>query len=373
MQVGTTKPKVLLLGTRGIPAAHGGFETFVGYLAPFLVEQGWDVSVYCQEQGTDAIWEDDWNGVRRIHVSVKGAGTLGTIIFDWLSMRDALKREGALISFGYPTAIFAVLPRLARRFHAINMDGVEWKRSQFGFIGKSWLYLNERIACRLGNVLIADHPRIADHLATRAPRSKIETIAYGAEEVKNSDPAHLEQLGLEPDNFAVVIARPEPDNSIYEIVAAFSRKPLGKKLVVLGKFFPDENSYHKKILDVASSEVIFPGAIYDRNIVHALRQFARFYVHGHRVGGTNPSLVEALGAGSAILAHDNMFNAWVAGKSALWFEGEEDCAPLIVQLFEEDALVERLRENAREQFKSFTWPAVLSKYESVLKQADTRP
>lgn len=331
-----------------------------------MVQQGWPVSVYCQEQGDEAIWEDDWHGINRIHIPVSGSGTLSTIIFDWKSMRHAMKRDGVLLSFGYPTALFAILPRLAKRYHVINMDGVEWKRSQHGAIGKLWLYINERLACWFGNILIADHPRIADHLATRAPRSKIRTIAYGAEKVEGCDSKHLGPLGIKPDMYAVIIARPEPDNSILEIVSAFSRKIRNRHLVVLGNFQPEVNAYHKEIIEAASTEVIFPGAIYDKEIVQALREHARFYAHGHRVGGTNPSLVEALGAGNAILAHKNAFNAWVARNAAVWFRDEAECAELIEQLFKDADLIDKLRAGAREQFKDFTWTNVLAAYEDVL-------
>ncbi len=361
-----TKKSILLLGTRGIPASHGGFETFVERLAPYLAQQGWDVSVYCQEEGRGAIWEDSWHGVRRIHVPVKGSGTLSTIRFDWVSMKDALKRPGLLMSFGYPTALFALLPRLKRRRHVINMDGVEWKRSQFGRVGKAWLYLNERIAAFLGNHLVADHPKIAEHLQTRAPESKITTIAYGADKVESADFSLLSFLDIEADRYAVVIARPERDNSFLEIITAFSREKRGRKLVVLGNLKPDQVPYHAELKAAASDEVLFPGAIYAHPKVQALRKHARFYIHGHRVGGTNPSLVEALGAGSAILAMDNAFNSWVAGKGAVYFSTVDDCASSITRLFADDDLVGRLRAEAEAQFSAFTWPAILAQYEALL-------
>ena len=214
----------MLLGTRGIPAAHGGFETFVENLAPYLVERGWEVFVFCQELGSGEPWEDSYKGVNLIHVPVNGNGTISTIIFDWKSMFIALKRPGLLFSFGYPTGAFALVPRLFGRLHVINMDGIEWKRSQFGILGKVALYINERLAASFGNRLIADHPCIADHLATRVNRSKITTIAYGANYVGNADQSLLKQFEIQPDHYSVLIARPEPDNSILEIVEAFSMK-----------------------------------------------------------------------------------------------------------------------------------------------------
>lgn len=367
-----TKPPqklaILLLGTRGIPASHGGFETFVEHLAPYLAERGWDVSVYCQEDGQGPIWTDKYRGVTRIHVPVRGSDTKSTIVFDWLAMCDALKRPGLMFSFGYPTAVFGFLPRLKGRRHIINMDGIEWKRSQFGTLGKIALYINERIAAVLGNRLVADHPCIAEHLATRAPRHKITTIAYGANPVVDVDSGLLARYAISPSRYAVVIARPEPDNSILELVRAFSRRTRGRNLVVLGKF-KEGNSYHAAVRAAASSEVLFPGAIYDQPVVQALRKYARFYAHGHQVGGTNPSLVEALGAGNAILAHDNKFNRWVAADAAVYFQTEDDADSQMTALFREDALVSSLGAQATVRFEAeFTWSLILRQYETMLLQ-----
>ena len=208
MREKVNKPTVLLLGTRGIPARHGGFETFVERLAPDLVCHGWDVSVYCQEEGKRAIWETNYRGVRLIHVSVKGTSTKSTIVFDWISMCDALRRDGLIFSFGYPTGLFAILPRLCRRRHIINMDGIEWKRAQFGRLGKVAYYINERFAAAFGNRLVADHPCIEDHLATRVSRRKITTIAYGAEGIFDADLIPLTYYGVEPGRYALIVARP---------------------------------------------------------------------------------------------------------------------------------------------------------------------
>ena len=363
-----SRPSILMLGSRGIPAAHGGFETFVENLAPHLAERGCDVSVYCQEEGQESIWEDNYRGVRLIHIPVKGNGPGSTVIFDWIALNDSLKREGLLLSFGYATGAFSILPWLKRRRHIINMDGIEWKRSQFGFLGKVSNYINERLAVIFAHRLIADHPRIADHLATRVSRSKITTIAYGADLITEADVDELSTVGVEPDKYAVIIARPEPDNSILEIVRAFSKRQRQRKLVVLGNF-SDANKYHKLVRSEASKEVIFPGAIYEKKIIRALRKFARFYAHGHRVGGTNPSLVEALGAGSAVMANDNEFNKWVAKNAAVYFKSENEIEHLIDALFGDDLLVSNLRKCARMEFEeNLTWPKVLSEYQELLTQ-----
>ena len=192
-------------------------------------------------------------------------------------------------------------------------------------------------------------------------------IPYGGDEVLEADPALLGAYGVEPGKFSVIIARPEPENSFLEMVRAFSCKERNHKLVVLGNFQPTTNLFHKAVMDAASNEVIFPGAIYEAPVVQALRFFSRFYLHGHRVGGTNPSLVEALGAGCAVIAHDNHFNRWVAGPDASYFASEQDCSELFDRLLLNDAAVSTMKSASRLRFNErFTWEQVLAEYEELL-------
>jgi glycosyltransferase involved in cell wall biosynthesis len=166
----------------------------------------------------------------------------------------------------------------------------------------------------------------------------------------------------------VSIARIEPDNSILPLVKAFSQRPRGAKLVVLGSFDPD-NAYHASVLAAAGEEVVFPGAIYDAATVQALRYHARAYVHGHTVGGTNPSLVEALWAGNAVIAHDNVYNRWTAGEAGLFFSDEAQCAGLMEQLLRDDALVARLSAAARTRaVAEFSWGPILAQYEGAARR-----
>ncbi|WP_454735771.1 DUF1972 domain-containing protein [Cupriavidus necator] len=365
----SSKRRLSILGIRGIPARHGGFETFAERLALYLVKRGWHVTVFCQEDDDAAasVQRDTWSGVHRIRIPAKKSGALGTVQFDWNSIRIAAREQTSLVlTLGYNTASFCLPYRVKGIPNLINMDGIEWKRNKWRLHEKIWLWANERIGCWLGNHLIADHPSIADHLSTRVSRNKITTIPYGADEIINPDPRHLKDLGLEPRRFLTVIARPERENSILEIVRAFSRQKRGVKLVVLGKYSPD-NSFHKEVLDAAGEEVLFPGAIYDKGVVDSLRAFSILYVHGHTVGGTNPSLVEAMGARSAILAHDNCFNRWVVGDGARYFSSESECAQQLDSLLGIEAPLEEMRTQSLQRFRSnFTWDEVLSEYEQLL-------
>lgn len=357
---------IKILGTRGVPAQHGGFETFAERLAVYLHERGWHVSVYCQQEGTGPLYEDDWQGIRRLHYPVSQSGPLGTMVFDFKCTLHALREPSLVLTLGYNTALFCFVKRLGKIVNIINMDGIEWHRQKWGRLAKAWFYLNEVGGCLLGNHLIADHPEIKRHLTRWAKPDKITMIPYGADKVAAADGGVLSGYGLEASCYAIVIARPEPENSILEIVAAFSQRPRGFHLAVLGKY-DDANPYHQKVLASASDEVKFLGAIYDKPVLESLRFHARFYVHGHQVGGTNPSLVEALGAGNAVLAHDNRFNRWVAGEGALYFQDQTECAARLDELFAGDAGVARLRQAACQRHAAlFTWQHVLADYETLL-------
>lgn len=359
-------PALRILGIRGVPAAHGGFETFAEYLALYLVKKGWKVTVYCQIDGTGPITEDTWEGVHRINIPVDRAGPAGTIQFDWIATRHAQKAGEPCLTLGYNTAIFCTLLRMARLPNVINMDGIEWQRAKWGAGPKAWFYLNEWAGAWLGNHLVADHPEIKAHLSRRTSPERITVIPYGAEDIRSADTAPVTALGLEPGRYLSVIARAEPENSLLEIVEGFSRKPRGMKLAVLGKY-EDSNAYHQAVKAAAGNEVMFLGAIYDKKVVQALRFHSAAYVHGHQVGGTNPSLVEALGAGNAVIAHDNRFNRWVAGPGAAFFDGAAGFATQLDAILADPTRLDSMRKASRERFLAeFQWEKILSEYETLL-------
>lgn len=365
---GAMHKRLLILGTRGVPARHGGFETFAEELSTYLVKKGWRVTVYCQEEwGRTVPYETFWGGVRRVHIPVKQKGALGTIIFDLKAALHARKQPAMALTLGYNTAIFNMWQRLSGQTNLFNMDGIEYARAKWSPLAKLWLMINERIACKSGSHLIADHPLIKKHLGQRTTEKAITMIPYGAERIEQASTAPLAEFGLAPGKYSTVIARPEPENSLLEIVQGFSQQARSHTLVVLGHFV-DENPYHQQVLAAASNEVKFVGAIYDKSILRSLRYHCYLYVHGHQVGGTNPSLVEALGSGNAILAHDNGFNRWVTGPdSAVFFKDSASCAAQFSALLDQPDLALRMKKAARlRHAEQFTWEQVLSEYEQLL-------
>lgn len=358
-----------ILGTRGVPAAHGGFETFAEYLSLYLVQRGWRVVVYCQVAGDGPVFEDIWQGVERVRIPVARPGPPGTMIFDWKSIRHAAAHRDLCLTLGYNTAAFCMLLRLRGIPNVINMDGIEWLRSKWGPAAKTWLYLNERLGCWLGDHLIADHPEIRRHLMRRVKVSKISMIPYGADSVRDTPTEPVLRLGLEPGRYLTLIARPEPENSILEVIQGFSAKRRGLRLAVLGEYDFERNAYHRKVREAASHEVRFLGPIYDKELLRALRFHSWAYIHGHQVGGTNPSLVEALGAGNAVLARDNRFNRWVAGPTAMYFSEADDLAMQLKEICASPGILGDMQAGSRARFEeAHTWPHVLAQYEKLLQR-----
>lgn len=357
---------LLIAGTRGIPAAHGGFETFAQDLALFLVSRGHRVSVYCQADARSRMHEEIWHGVRCIHIPA-GAGSAGTIWFDLRSTLHALRQNGVILTLGSNTGLLSYLLRLGNLPSVMNMDGIEWKRQKWSRLQRIWLWINERAGAQASTHLIADHPEIRRELEKHTSGAKITTIPYGADAIPAADPQLLRPLNLTPQGYYLVVARPEPENSILEIVQGHDRSGSRIPLVLLGNYNRKHNSYQRRIREAAHADVRFPGAIYDREIVQTLRFFAKAYLHGHRVGGTNPSLVESLGAGCAVIAHDNQFNRWVAGDSAAYFTSPADLADTLRRLDAHPENLLKMREGSRARHREeFRQDCTMAAYEALL-------
>ena len=364
-------PRIGILGTRGIPARHGGFETFAEELAPYLVSRGWAVTVYCQGTEIRQPAEESWRGVRLVHIPARLPGAAGAVEFDCRCTAHALRTNVPLfLTLGYNTAFLGAFYRVAGRINLFNMDGIEWRRGKWSTPVKAWFWANEWLGCHLAQHLIADHPEIARRLAKRVGPGKISMIPYGAHPVVEADSGLVRALGLDPGRYALVISRAEPENSMLEIVQAFSRARREIQLAVVGLNVEGRNRYERAVCSSVGSEVTVLGPIYDQQVIAALRFHALFYVHGHRVGGTNPTLVEALAAGCPVLAHDNPFNRWVAGPEARYFESVDACDREMSRLIAGPASqLAAMREASRARHKhEFEWPPHLLAYERLLRQ-----
>jgi glycosyltransferase involved in cell wall biosynthesis len=357
---------VLILGTRGIPSQHSGFETFAQDFALFLRSHDHEVTVYCQVAEGQAAREDTWNGIRRVLIPA-GEGSVGTMHFDWKAIRHSRYEDGIVLTLGYNTGLFNLIYRFSGMPNIMNMDGIEWIREKWSLPARIWFWFNEWAGARVANHLVADHPEIGRHLSRHTAQNKITVIPYGADSVTSAPVSLIRKHNLSSKGYYLLIARPEPENSIFDIVRGYSRRQRGMPLVILGNYRHDGTRYQKKVLDAAGPEIIFLGAIFDRDIVKALRFHARAYFHGHRVGGTNPSLVESLGAGNAVIAHDNRFTRWVAGKGARYFSSPEDVDGILSSLNADPTQLLTMENASRKRYReSFTQEKILTAYEDLL-------
>ncbi|SFB78768.1 Glycosyltransferase involved in cell wall bisynthesis [Cupriavidus sp. OV038] len=362
---------VYLIGVRGIPNRYGGFERLVEVLAPHLANQGHDVTVFCNndppvnETGAD---EDRWMGVRRRFISVRSSGPLGTIEYDWRSFKDVPPGAVALI-FGYGTGIFQRYLKQHNVPHAVNMDGIEWRREKWGRIARIWLRWNERAAARQADILIADHPEIQRYLQEELGKDST-MIAYGVDDdaLESGDRSSLSHplLSQFPDqSFSLVVARPEPENQIHVTLDAFERSGKKHPMVVLGNF--EVNEYGRQ-LRAKHPDVHFAGGVYNAPVLNELRRRSSLYIHGHSVGGTNPSLIEAMAAGALLVAHDNPFNRWVMGGdgSGLFFRGAEDLAVHLDNPPSPEVRASMIAAAKQRCVDQFLWRRILGQYDDVV-------
>ncbi|HZZ40432.1 MAG TPA: DUF1972 domain-containing protein [Acidobacteriaceae bacterium] len=361
--------KVALLGTRGIPARYGGFETFAEKLAVGLTERGFQVTVFCEGKGDQP--PATFHGVELHYRSAARLGPLQTIIYDLKCLWSARKGFDVVYMLGYGVAPMCALPRLWGTTVWINPDGVEWARAKWNLAAKLYFRCMEWFCVRAANRVIADAEAIAAHLMRRhGPLRACSVIAYGCEVVRVApDPAPLRDWELKADGYFLVVCRLEPENHVLEILLAFQNSHSTKRLVIVGDH-KVSTPYVKELQSVHDPRIRLIGTIYDVPALTALRCYAFAYLHGHSVGGTNPSLLEAMGCGNLVLAHDNPFNREVLGEEGLYFSTVEQLAATIDSVEGRGEGLDRLRSGARERARTrYQWTDVIERYGDLLRQA----
>jgi glycosyltransferase involved in cell wall biosynthesis len=356
--------KIGIMGTRGIPNSYGGFEQFAEYLSVGLVNKGHEVSVY--NSSLHSYEQDSWRGVNIIKCkdSEDRWGTAGQFMYDFRCIRDSARREfDLLLHLGYTSD--AVWRRLwpKKMVHVINMDGLEWKRTKYNWATRLFLKRVEALAVRSGHPLIADSPGIQEYLRS-AYGLQSTYIPYGATPFRAPDPAKVLALGLAPGSYDLVIARMGPENNIEPVIRGYLKETRDKQLVLVGSV---HNRYGQHLAKSFSHpSVKFMGGIYDGAVLDNLRYHCSLYFHGHSVGGTNPSLLEAMACGSRIAAHENIFNRAVLADNAVYFNDEKDIAAILsahVNL----AQVQEQRENNLQRVRlEYNWDRVIDQYETLM-------
>lgn len=360
--------RLLILGTRGVPAQYGGFDLIAEELSVHLIQKGWRVTVYCQEDWNRTVpYETMWGRVRRVHIPVKQTGFLGSLVFGFKAAMHARKQPTMALTMGYQNAVFSLFQKLRGKANFFHMGDRIHQNKALNAPTRLWLKLNERLACTLADHLLVDNPERKADLSQYVDDKKITLIPTGALAVTDTSTAAVREMGLEPGKFSTVIALPTAAHSLLEIVQAFSQEPRGHTLVVLGDL-DETNPYHQRVLAVASAEVLFTGAIYDKATVRALRYHSYLYVHGHQTGGTSPSLVEALAAGNPVIAFDTPSTRWATGPdAAVFFTDMASCSAHFAELLAYPDRALAMKKAARlRHAEAFTLEEFLANYEKLL-------
>lgn len=361
--------RLAILGTRGIPALYGGFETFAEELAVRLVAKGVDVTVYCEAR--DLPLPVEYRGINLIHITAPSVGPLRTLVFDICCLWHARKRYNVVYMLGYGAAPFCMIPRLWGTYLWLNVDGIEWARGKWNIVAKLYFKAMEWFSTRVTDRIIADADGIRAHLAGRHRfKTPCSVIPYGAPVVDElPDVALLDEWKLSPGNYYLVVARVEPENHLREIAEGYKASPTSKTLIVVGNHLLDTD-YAENLRAQADARVRFVGEVYDKKRLEALRYFAFAYIHGHSVGGTNPSLLEALGCGNLTIAHDNPFNREVCGLLGNYFHASSDIPGIIEKmeaLTEDEAASLRIAAKNR-VLDHYDWNVVAQVYFDLLSQ-----
>jgi glycosyltransferase involved in cell wall biosynthesis len=365
--------RVGLLGTRGVPANYGGFETCAEEVSVGLAQRGHDVTVYCR-RGNVAGNPEEYKGVRlryTPHIERKSLGTLThAVTSTWDAMRQGFD---VLLYFNAATAAAALLGKVGSRTPIVlNVDGLEWKRRKWGPLGRTYYVLAEWLSTKIADRVISDSLAIQRYYVERW-NTPSTFVPYGAHLDGPAHPEVLQEYGLNPDSYFLVASRLEPENNADVTVDAFSRVATDKALVIVGGA-NYKSAFVARLTDRADARVRFLGPVYKPGHIRELHCGAFAYVHGNEVGGTNPALLKALGYGNCVLALDVAFNAEVVGDAALLYAKDpEDLAEKMRRLLAEPELVTRLRQRARERIgEAYQWAHVVDGYERILQRAAER-
>ncbi|MGD0095166.1 MAG: DUF1972 domain-containing protein [Terracidiphilus sp.] len=359
--------RLAILGTRGIPARYGGFETFAEMIATSLAAFGVDVTVFCPapSQRHDATYR----GVTLKYVVSLRLRSLSETVWDVLCFWKARKGYDVVYMLGVGAGFAAWIPRLHGAAVWINPDGLEWKRKKWMWLQRMYLAAAEALSVRFATRIIADSEAIAEYLREKYEKEKkITTISYGAViPARPPDRALITKWRLSLRSYYIVVCRLEPENHVLEIIEGFEASRSSRQLVIVGDI-GKHTSYIQGLVRHQSNQVRFLGTIYDKDELSALRYYACAYVHGHSVGGTNPSLLEAMACSSLVMAHDNPFNREVLGACGLYWSTPRGVTAMINAVDELHVDADTRRKQAVEIIRcQYTWEQVTTAYADALQ------
>ena len=363
------KLRIAILGSRGYPQTYSGYEVFVGELAPRMVSRGHEVIVYCRR----SLFKEKpqyYKGVRLVYLPSIETKELGTFTHTLVSTFDMLFRgvDVALV-VNISNAFHCVIPRVLGKKVAINVDGLDWKRDKWGPLAKAYFYLNARAVRRICPKGVITDAREMQRIYVEEFGTPSACITYGAELDITTESQALSQYGLEPFKYYLILSRMVPENNADLIVSAFERVRTSKILAIAG----DANyrsSFVDRLKQTNDGRVRFIGHVGSPDHVKQLHSNAYAYVHGHSLGGTNPSLLTALACRNCVLALNTPFNREVLQDYGILFSRDAtDLARKLQQIEDHPEQAVKYRNRAQNRVReAYTWEKITDQYEELLLQ-----
>ncbi len=358
--------KIAILGTRGIPNHYGGFEQFAENLSFRLVDLGHDVSVF--NSHNHPYKKKMWKGVNIIHSYDPEfiLGTPGQFIYDLNCILHCRRHHfDIVLQLGYTSSSIWNFLFPKKSCIITNMDGLEWKRSKFSKLTQYFIKYSEKKVVKYSDYFVADSIGIQQYLF-KTYKINSTYIPYGATINNLSESKILNKFNLKKFDFDLVIARLEPENNIEMIIKGYLQSNKKRKLVIVGSLNTKFGQYlYKKY---KKNSIIFAGFISENDSLNNLRHYSNLYFHGHSVGGTNPSLLEAMSSSSLICAHDNIFNKSILAENAYYFTKVKDIQNLINKILKKDQQ-HIIKANLVQIQNLFSWKKIRDSYNNLFKQA----
>lgn len=357
--------RLAILGTRGIPANYGGFETFAEKLSTRLVARGHEVTVYCRSHYVSR-GKTEHQGVRLKVLPTIKHKYLDTIAHTFLSaLHTVPQRFDAVLICNAANAPFIPILTWTGTPVAINVDGLERKRKKWNWLGRLYYMIGERASVLFATKVVTDARVIQDYYLTQYGASST-MIAYGAEVERRIDPQAIKEFGLESQRYILYVSRLEPENNAAMVIEAFKNVRTDNRLVIVGDApYAEDYKAHLRNLAKDDPRIIFTGFVFGSGY-KALQQNAYAYVHATEVGGTHPALIEAMGYGNCVLSLATPENVEVIGEAGLPYADPNDLTTKLQSIVDDENFVEQFRNKAQERIRQqYSWESITDKYEQL--------
>ena len=360
--------RIAILGTRGIPASYGGFETFAEHLATRLVARGHEVTVYCRAHYVSPR-QLEYHGVNLQVLPTVRHKYFDTVVHTFLSALHAMSRrfDAALIC-NAANAPFGPILRFTGTPVAINVDGLEHKRKKWGALGRRYYRLAEYLSTVLPNEMVTDAQVIQDYYLVRH-NARSTMIAYGSEVERRPDRAAVRKWRVEPNRYILYVSRLEPENNAHLVIEAFKKVRTAYRLLIVGDApYAEDYINDLKARAKGDKRIIFTGFVFGQDY-RSLQQNAYCYVHATEVGGTHPALLEAMGYGNCVLTLATPENIEVVGEAGIPYIDEFDLAGKLRRVLRDGSLVQAYRNRAQLRIqKCYDWEKVVDQYENLFRK-----